>query len=257
MKVLICGKGGSGKSTLSVMIARALKEKDLDVLLVDADESNFGLHRLMGVASTPDLMESFGGKKGFKEKLNPSFPTDHEVKLFPDRFTLDDIKDKWLVADEGIGLMSIGKIHSFGEGCACPMGVLSKKMFSGLQLGAHEVVIIDTEAGVEHFGRGVIAQGDLLLDIIDPTYESIMLGEKMAMMAESAGIELYYVCNKTDTRVNDVLNEHLRMERVIATVPQDDDIFLAGLEGRILTADLSAIAPIVDLVLKYKTGSPR
>ena len=33
MKILICGKGGSGKSTLSVLIARSLKNRGYRVLL--------------------------------------------------------------------------------------------------------------------------------------------------------------------------------------------------------------------------------
>ncbi|MFO7930342.1 MAG: ParA family protein [Desulfosalsimonas sp.] len=40
MKILVCGKGGSGKSTLSVMLARAFADMGRRVLLVDADESN-------------------------------------------------------------------------------------------------------------------------------------------------------------------------------------------------------------------------
>jgi CO dehydrogenase maturation factor len=40
MKILISGKGGCGKSTLSTLLAKALKDRGFSVLLVDGDESN-------------------------------------------------------------------------------------------------------------------------------------------------------------------------------------------------------------------------
>ena len=43
MKVLICGKGGSGKSTIASLLAKDLKTKGYRVLVVNADESNYSL----------------------------------------------------------------------------------------------------------------------------------------------------------------------------------------------------------------------
>ena len=48
MKIIVCGKGGSGKSTVSTLIARALTHRGYGILMVDGDESNLGLHRLLG-----------------------------------------------------------------------------------------------------------------------------------------------------------------------------------------------------------------
>lgn len=38
MKILICGKGGSGKSTVSALLARELSKNADRVLVVDTDE---------------------------------------------------------------------------------------------------------------------------------------------------------------------------------------------------------------------------
>ena len=54
MKIMICGKGGCGKSTLTILLARALTGTGRKVLVVDADESNLCLHRLPGRAPTRD-----------------------------------------------------------------------------------------------------------------------------------------------------------------------------------------------------------
>ena len=40
MKLIVCGKGGCGKSTISALLARKFKELGHRVLLIDADESN-------------------------------------------------------------------------------------------------------------------------------------------------------------------------------------------------------------------------
>jgi CO dehydrogenase maturation factor len=68
MKVLICGKGGIGKSTLAALIAIAMKNRGYCVLLIDADESNYGLHRMLGISHPVYMLDNLGGKKGFRQK---------------------------------------------------------------------------------------------------------------------------------------------------------------------------------------------
>ena len=60
-----------------------------------------------------------------------------------------------MLEKDGIRLVAIGKILQSLEGCACPMGVLSREFLKKLRLKDKEITIVDMEAGVEHFGRGV------------------------------------------------------------------------------------------------------
>jgi CO dehydrogenase maturation factor len=175
MKILICGKGGSGKSTVVALLAKSLNRKGLRVLLVDADESNVGVSRLLGSPDGVSLLDSLGGKKDLQKKMMAAFPAGKPLELFTTRWSLGDIPADCLSQAAGIQLMSVGKIQHFGEGCACPMGALAKAFFSNLDTAADEVVVIDAEAGVEHFGRGVEAGCDLILAVVDPSYESILL----------------------------------------------------------------------------------
>lgn len=231
MKILICGKGGCGKSTLSVMLARAFDAMGRQVLLVDADESNFGIPHLIGVDPPMDLMESFGGKKGFKQKLNASFPSDDEG-IFDKKQSIADIAAGCVSQTGGIRVVSIGKIHHFGEGCACPMGMLASRFLSSLVLADNEIVIVDTEAGVEHFGRGVIAQGDVVIGVVDPTAESLKLAGKMREMADNAGKPVYFVINKNEAEVESLILENLDSKRVVARFPKDNALFMSSLRGR-------------------------
>ncbi len=230
MKVVVCGKGGSGKSTLSVLLARSFTNLGYRVLLVDADESNFGIPHLLGVQAPVSLLDSFGGKKGFKEKLNQPLAVDGGG-IFPVRQRIEEIPEKCIASGDGIRMVSVGKIHHFGEGCACPMGVLARKFLASLEVEEKEMVIVDAEAGVEHFGRGVAGECDLILAVVDPTAESFSLAGKMAEMSKKAGRDVFFILNKIEPAIEAVVWRHIEPERVIGTIGKSDDIFMASLEG--------------------------
>ena len=65
MKLILCGKGGCGKSTVSALLARAWAARGYQVLVIDADESNFGLHKQLGLNLPEDFTHYFGHKKAF------------------------------------------------------------------------------------------------------------------------------------------------------------------------------------------------
>lgn len=54
LRIGIFGKGGSGKSTMTVFLARALRERGHSVLVLDADSTNVGLADALGVDHQPD-----------------------------------------------------------------------------------------------------------------------------------------------------------------------------------------------------------
>ena len=64
MKLILCGKGGCGKSTIATLLARSYAADGKQVLVVDSDESNFGLHRQLGLELPEDFTHYFGHKKG-------------------------------------------------------------------------------------------------------------------------------------------------------------------------------------------------
>ena len=149
MKIAVCGKGGSGKSTVVALLSQEAKKRGIKTLVVDSDESNSGLYRMLGFESPPvPLMEMVGGKKSLKQKLGqPNIFAETEI-------TTASIPEQYIIQRDGLGLVAIGKILQSLEGCACPMGVLSREFLKKLKLRINELAIVDMEAGVEHFGRG-------------------------------------------------------------------------------------------------------
>lgn len=250
MKIIICGKGGSGKSTIAALLARKMRGRGYSVLLVDADESNFALHRLAGLPAPDGIMESFGGKKGFKEKMNQAFPaTDKPLQA---DITIDGLPEAWVTEADGIRLAVVGKIHDFGEGCACAMGMLSKMVLSKLIVGDNELVIVDTEAGIEHFGRRLDAESDLILGVIDPTYESVMMARKMTEMARSAESDIVFILNKTTPQTAAAMQNRIDPDAVAAQLPQDETLFMDSLEGNPLQTDLPQLDVVCDLIENRK-----
>ncbi len=231
MKLIVCGKGGCGKSTLAVLMSRSFARQGRRVMLVDADESNLGLHRLMGTAPAATLLETLGGRKALRPR--PADQLAAACHLFYEQpFALDDIPAACLPAVDGIRLLKIGKIQHFGEGCACPLGGILRPLLSNLQTDADDRVVVDTAAGVEHFGRGIDSHADLILGIIDPTFESFKLAKKLISLAEGSRTPVAFVLNKADDRMRAGIGSFIDPGLIIGEMPMRDAIFAAGLEGR-------------------------
>lgn len=239
MKLILCGKGGCGKSTISALLARACEQRGMNVLVVDADESNFGLHKQLGLPLPKDFTLFFGFKKGIFQ--------DGAEDVFAGGWTFDDLPAEYVSRCGKIRLMAMGKIAQAGEGCACPMGVLTKTFLEHLRPGENDIVIVDTEAGVEHFGRGVDRFADAILMVADPSYESVQLAGKILAMGGSFGKPVYLILNKTDEQQSNMMKEALpENANIIASIPMDREILMSGLRGDAL----SAVPPQVEEILQ-------
>ncbi|NOQ48666.1 MAG: DUF87 domain-containing protein [Methanococcoides sp.] len=252
MKVLVCGKGGSGKSTLTALIAQSMVAKGFNVLVIDNDESNFGLHRQLGMELPADFLNFMGGKKELIGKMMESFQKGEESQFFEHRWNITDIPDDFVIRKGKLNLMAVGKIHEVGEGCACPMGALAKHLLKNIDTPEDEFVIVDTEAGIEHFGRGVEEGCDMLLMVIDPSYESIRLSEKVSELANIAGKELYFILNRAEGDTKEIMCTKVPENRVLATIPILESLFRAGLLGTEFQTDIPEIETISEFLEKQQ-----
>jgi CO dehydrogenase maturation factor len=249
IKISVCGKGGSGKSTLVSLLANAAQVKDITTLVVDSDESNSGLFRMLGFRKPPiPLMALAGGKEGIKEKMNQSYV------LSDSNITLEQIPSPYISGKNGLRLVSIGKIHQALEGCACPMGVLSREFLKKLRLGKNEIAIVDMEAGIEHFGRGIDNSIDAVLVVVEPSLESIALAEKIKDLTSGINKKLWAVVNKISSE-SLIAKVKAKLERrgleTIGAISYDALVFFNGLKGDPLnTGEASSQAEkILDILL--------
>jgi CO dehydrogenase maturation factor len=252
MKISVCGKGGSGKSTLASLLANAAQARGLTTLVVDSDESNSGLFRMLGFDKPPiPRMALVGGKEGIKEKMNqPSVLSETNI-------TLEQIPSGYINEKNGLKLISIGKIHQALEGCACPMGVLSREFLKKLRLGKDEIAIVDMEAGIEHFGRGIDNSLDAVLVVVEPSFESIALAEKINDLAAGINKQLWVVLNKiSSASLISEIKAKLKTSgmKTIGAISYDALVFLDGLKGDPLNRGKATrqAAEILDVLLPTK-----
>jgi len=240
-KIAICGKGGSGKSTVVALLANGLRKRGYRVLVVDSDESNLGLHRMLGFEKRPKpLLELVGGKKKVFQAFSEGSESPKSVLTQPEIQTRD-LPSQYIVKRDHIGLICIGKILQSLEGCACPMGALSREFLKRLSLQEDEMALVDMEAGIEHFGRGVETSVDSVIAVTEPSFASLELAEKIHALASEAGVEsTWAILNKvTSKEIALRLRGELEGEGipVIGSIGYEPEVFQAGLEGRAMSSD--------------------
>ncbi len=238
-KIAICGKGGVGKSFIVYGFAKALAKKGYKVLVVDVDESNQSLYKLFGFSEPPaSFMDFLGGKKAVSQQLRKKFQSqEKEVKMSvieKEKFYIEDIPQEFVKSDGNIHLLSIGKIKEPMEGCACPMGVVSREFLEKIELLDNEIILIDTEAGVEHFGRGIEKGIDAVVAVAEPYLDSIEVAEKAIVLAKEMGKKTYLIINKVfpevEKKVLDILKKKgLTPAEIVHFSPE---IYNLSLEGK-------------------------
>lgn len=196
------------------------------VMVLDADESNVGLSKMLGLENVESLTEVYGGRRGLKAAL------DKESELLPDVNNITAVKGK-------LRVIRIGKIEHGGEGCACIFGILARELLSKLTNLDDEIVLIDMDAGVEHLGRGIDQAVDAILFVVDPTFDSIILAEKANKMAVELGVPKFMVVlNKVDSETEKILQSKLLDLgiKVIGRIRYDHEVLTSALLGEPIKA---------------------
>jgi len=205
MKIMVCGKGGTGKTVVSILIARVLSEK-YRVYIVDSDESNILLPRLLGVDPPKTLIEYIGGKRDEAELEGMEIDIASMLSKAGLGVRLRTLPGEYIsYSRDGIGLTIIGKVREYGEGCACPFNILTRILLKNLVLDSDERVIVDTDAGVEHIGRRIEEVVDGIIALIDPTAESIETAALLRNISLDLSKKFWVIANKVNGRMKEIL----------------------------------------------------
>ncbi|MCP4749721.1 MAG: P-loop NTPase [Proteobacteria bacterium] len=230
-KIAVCGKGGVGKSTMVSLMAKSLVEQGYRVIVLDTDESNPGLYRSLGFEAMPKPLLSLKSRFSYSEE-----PEDDTFWIMLPKINLTDIPTDYLLDRCGLGFLMVGKIDDPFQGCACSMAEITRGLVSRLWLEENEVLLVDMEAGVESFGRGLERHVDLVLSIVEPSFESMALAEKIVYMAEGMGIDrVGAILNKVPSEeigTKMVASLKDRNVQTIGSVNFDPVVLQAGFEGK-------------------------
>jgi len=184
-RIGIVGKGGSGKSTLAVFLATALQKRSYQVCLLDADSTNVGLHQALGLMQQPaSLIDYFGGMVFSGGVV--TCPVDDPTPLNGADLHLTELPTAYLAqTEEGIYLLTAGKIGDLGPGAGCdgPISKIARDLHLQID-GSNLVTLVDFKAGFEDTARGVITGLDWILVVVDPSNAAIQIAIHMKEMIE-------------------------------------------------------------------------
>ena len=229
MKLALTGKGGAGKTTVCVLLARYLADEGRDVILIDADpDANTAMALGLNGSLEPEpiielkdlIMERTGasGAPGQLFSLNPK---------------VDDIPERYAVDAGGVKLLRMGRLKKGGAGCFCPENAFLRSLLSHLVFQTGQVVILDMEAGVEHLGRGTARGVDAMLVVVEPGRRSIQTAFSVKKHAADIGIRnLGAVINKYRTEEElERIEEQISPLPVMGRIPYDETIAASDLQG--------------------------
>ncbi|AAR35473.2 AAA family ATPase [Geobacter sulfurreducens] len=209
MRVVITGKGGVGKTTLTSCLATVLAGAGTHVLAVDEDPQ-MNLPNALGVPYEEaagivplnrhaDYIEEKTGIRPGRNGWGALF------KLNPD---VDDVVSRLgLKVAENLSLLVMGTVKQAGGGCLCAENVLLDATIRHLALRMNEAILLDTQAGMEHFGRSLAKGFGQCVVVADSSFNALSVALQSAALARESGIGLVHLA------VNRVTGDDLRLER--------------------------------------------
>ncbi len=250
MKLAVTGKGGVGKTTISALLAPALRQTGFNVTAIDVDP-NSSLLACMGfpkpdsvrpLIELKDLIEERTGVKagttGGMFRLNPF---------------VGDIPGKYSVDVGGVKVLVAGTVKRGGSGCYCPENTLVRTLVAHLLTGDNAALVMDMEAGLEHLSRGTVEAVDRLLIVVDPGRRSAETALRIRSLAEDIGLKrINAIGNKIRTeREKLFLKQALNGIAFAGFVPYDEKLHDAELEGKPAAGASPAADKAISEIVEY------
>jgi CO dehydrogenase maturation factor len=261
VKIALVGKGGSGKTTLSGLLARHLAATGAPVLAVDAD-INQHLAVALGLpeadaARLPTLGDHLTDVKEYLRGSNPRIASaEAMVKTTPPGrgsrlLTLTErnpLYDKVIRRVGDVRLAVTGQFSAGDLGVACyhsKVGAV-ELLLNHLVDGPGEYVVVDMTAGADAFASGLFTRFDRTFVVCEPTLRGVGVHRQYAGYAREHGVRLAAVGNKVcDEADASFLREQLGAD-LLGVVGRSDYVRAAE-RGRI--GPLAELEPVNRAVL--------
>ncbi|MBN2735085.1 MAG: AAA family ATPase [Methanomicrobiaceae archaeon] len=198
MRIVIAGKGGVGKTTLTAVLSRLYANTGKQVLAVDADpQENLAFSLGYPAEKASDIIPLSQNSDYIEEKTGarPGAGWGGFLTLNPN---VSDVVERFGIRiDDKISLLVMGSVYAAGTGCLCPENALLNGVMRCIRLMEDDVIILDTQAGVEHFGRAISEGFKKALIVSEPTFNSLQVALHSAKLSCELGIgEIHLVINK-------------------------------------------------------------
>jgi CO dehydrogenase maturation factor len=220
--IAMAGKGGTGKTTLAGLLVRFLLEHDMTpILAVDAD-ANSNLNEVLGLTVEDTLGEA-------REMMKKDVPVGMTKDIF-----MEMKVEQALVEANGFDLIVMGRPE--GPGCYCAANNLLSKFIERM-MGNYPYLVVDNEAGMEHFSRLTTKDIDLLLVVSDSSRRGILSARRIYDLVDELGIRVgrkYLLINQYRDKLASLVAKETQVfgPDYVSTIPEDDLIYQFDLEGR-------------------------
>ncbi len=213
-RVVITGKGGVGKTTITAILARLLARDGYRVLAVDEDPQMNLAHALGVSKEIRDKIVPLNRNLDYIEEKTGARPGTNWGLYFSLTPDVRDVVDRFgVVGPDGVMLLVMGSVVQAAAGCLCPENALLDAVVKYINLRKGEIILMDTQAGLEHFGRALARGFKQAVVLTEPTYNSVQVAVDAARLARQLGIKnVYLVINKVKKdyhveKVEKILNE--------------------------------------------------
>jgi CO dehydrogenase maturation factor len=215
MRIVVVGKGGSGKTTLAALLVRALAGEGKTVLAIDADinqhlASTLGCSAEM-IEAKPDVGNALPRLKrllaGSNLRIRSPETTmvkttlpgtgSHVVRLRGD----DPVIDAFALVRDRIFILRIGGFteQDVGTRCFHAKAGAAELILNHLLDAPDEWVVVDMTAGADAFASGLFTRFDLTLLIVEPTLKSIGVYSQYKTYAAGYGLNIKALGNKVES----------------------------------------------------------
>ncbi|ABO35112.1 Cobyrinic acid a,c-diamide synthase [Methanococcus maripaludis C5] len=188
MIIAVTGKGGVGKTLLSSLIIRNLTKTGKDILAIDADPDS-NLPEALGV----EVTKTVGDAREELKKEVKSGNASPEMDMWN---SLDYKIMESIIETPEFDLLVMGRPE--GSGCYCAVNNMLRKIIETVSSN-YDIVVIDTEAGLEHLSRRTTQNVDTLLVVTDSSKRGILTAIRIKDLAKELDISfknLYLVLNR-------------------------------------------------------------
>jgi CO dehydrogenase maturation factor len=250
LSLAVAGKGGTGKTTLSALLIRALSESGHGpVLAVDADP-NSNLAEALGVDPGKPLAEI---------REQGSAPEGSPASGVGRARAIEDEIQRAITEAKGFDLITMGR----GEGprCYCYVNNLLRKSLDELSR-SYPAIVLDNEAGMEHLSRRTTNNMDFLLMVMDPTIPALRAVKRVLELSRELPVRIDHravLVNRVGPAgIPEPIDRELEGLGVLRLpeIPQDDQLEEAGAVGRhvfSLPEESPALAAVKNVVDTLRT----
>ena len=252
-KIVITGKGGVGKTTIIATLSRLLARDGHRVLVIDCDPS-MNLALSLGV-SLSDVVPLAENKANIHERLGLGMDEQEHTHGNGNEIEIDEVIDDYIVeTQDGVKLIVMGTIPYGGSGCLCSSIALVKLLIGYITSGYHDFVMVDSQAGVEIFGRGLASEFDFTLAITEPMPKAIEVTRHVMKLSRDLGVKKQIVIvNKVENGTEcETISRELGLNAdQMYSVRYDRNVIDADKKG-LLILDYAPQASVVEDIQRIK-----